>query len=80
MPEAKLSRGLLVLIGVMIALSVCTLIPYRGASQINDLGYYSLCSFTPWSTILLLFVAGMAWVIRQYLQDQTKRSAEAKKS
>jgi hypothetical protein len=80
MPEAKLSRGLLVLIWVMIALAVCTLIPYRSSSQINDLGYYSLCSFTPWSTILLLFVAGMAWVIRQYLQDQAKRSAEAKKS
>jgi hypothetical protein len=37
------------------------------ASKTNDLSYYSLCPFAPWSSLALLFVAGVIWAIRNYL-------------
>ncbi len=58
--------GLLVLTWILIVLSVATLLPF-GASTKNDLGYFSLCSFAPWSTLALLLVAGVVWAIRKYL-------------
>ncbi len=58
--------GLLVLVWIFVALSVSTMVPYS-ASKTNDLGYYSLCSFAPWSSLALLSVAGVLWAIRKYL-------------
>ena len=58
--------GLLVLSWIFVALSVSTLLPLE-ASKTNDLGYYSLCSFAPWSSVALLLVAGVIWAIRKYL-------------
>jgi hypothetical protein len=58
--------GLLVLMWFFVALSVSTILPLT-ASKTNDLGYYSLCSFAPWSSLALLFVAGVLWAIRKYL-------------
>jgi hypothetical protein len=58
--------ALLVLMWFFIALSVSTILPLT-ASKTNDLGYYSLCSFAPWSSLALLFVAGVLWAIRKYL-------------
>ena len=59
-------RWLLILIWILAALAVVTALPFS-ASKINDFGYYSLCSFTPWSTLALLFAAGVIWAIRSYL-------------
>ena len=59
-------RGLLILSWVFVVLSVSTILPFSTAKT-NDLGYYSLCSFSPWSSIALLFVAGVLWAIRKYL-------------
>jgi hypothetical protein len=58
--------ALLVLSWVFVALSVSTILPLA-ASKTNDLGYYSLCSFAPWSSLALLLVAGVIWAIRKYL-------------
>jgi len=58
--------ALLVLMWFFVALSVSTILPLT-ASKTNDLGYYSLCSFAPWSSLALLFVAGVLWAIRKYL-------------
>jgi hypothetical protein len=57
---------LLALAWIFIALSASTMFPLS-ASKTNDLGYYSLCSFAPWSSIALLLVAGVIWAIRKYL-------------
>jgi hypothetical protein len=37
---------------------------------ISDLGYRTLCPFAPWSTVTLLFLAGLAWVVRQHINSQ----------
>jgi hypothetical protein len=55
-----------VLMWIFVALSISTILPLS-ASKTNDLGYYSLCSFSPWSSLALLFVAGVLWAIRKYL-------------
>lgn len=62
--------ALLALMWIFVALAVVTLIPFT-ATKLNDLGYYSLCSFTPWSTLALLVVAGVAWAIRKYLATRS---------
>ena len=59
-------RGLLVLSWIFVILSVSTMLPFS-ASKTNDFAYYSLCSFAPWSSLALLFVAGVIWAIRKYL-------------
>lgn len=59
-------RVLLVLSWILAILAVVTMLPFS-ASKTNDLGYYSLCSFAPWSALALLFVAGVLWAIRKYL-------------
>jgi hypothetical protein len=63
----KTSIGILAALSwILIALAAVTVVPFT-APKLNDLGYYSLCSFTPWSTLALLMVAGVAWAIRKYL-------------
>jgi hypothetical protein len=58
--------SLQILSSIFVILAVSTSVPLA-ASKTNDLGYYSLCSFTPWSTLALLLVAGVLWAIRKYL-------------
>jgi hypothetical protein len=58
--------GLLVLSWILVVASVSTMLPFAASTK-NDLGYYSLCSFAPWSSLALLFVAGVSWAIRKYL-------------
>lgn len=50
-----------------IALSIITLIPSE-ASKLNRLGYYSVCSFTPFSTgILMVFSAvSLFFALKKY--------------
>jgi hypothetical protein len=66
MSEKTRNRALLALIWILVALAVTTALP-ASASKTNDLGYYSLCSFAPWSTLALLFASGVIWAIRNYL-------------
>jgi hypothetical protein len=62
---------LLALIFVLPGLAAVTLLPFSGAKT-NDLGYSSLCTFVPWSTLTLLLAAAVIWVLRQYLATRSK--------
>lgn len=46
--------------------ALLTLIPFS-AAKMNDIGYHSMCPFAPWSSLALLVVAGVVWVIRGYV-------------
>jgi hypothetical protein len=54
---------------VFLALAVATLLP-ASSSVISDLGYYTFCPFAPWSTLALLFFAGVGWVVRRHINTQ----------
>lgn len=60
---------LLLAIWARLVTAAVTLLPLSAPKQ-NDLGYVSACPFAPWSTLALLFVAGVIWAIRQYLMVQ----------
>jgi hypothetical protein len=57
---------LLVLAYVFVGGAILTLLPVQARIK-NDLGYFSLCTFAPWSTLLLLMVAGLFGAIRTYM-------------
>ena len=68
-----MSRHLLIVIlqGVMIVclvLAGATLIP-SNVPKVSDMGYATFCPFAPWSTITLLFLAGLSWVVRQHVRS-----------
>ena len=71
MPRPTLSFLFLAGAVVFVALAVATLLPFP-SSMISDLGYYSLCSFAPWSTLMLLFVAGVSWLLHRHVNAQRK--------
>jgi hypothetical protein len=63
----KLSAVLFAVAVVFAVLAAATLIPFS-SSMISDLGYHALCSYAPWSTLVLLLLGGGAWVVRGYLE------------
>jgi hypothetical protein len=69
MSRQSQSNLLLALAILLAALAAATLVPYS-SSMISDLGYYTLCPFAPWSTLTLLLGAGVAWVLRKYIDGQ----------
>jgi hypothetical protein len=69
MSRQTLSSLLLVSAILFLALAAATLLPFSSL-MISDLGYYSLCPFAPWSTLALLLVAGLSWVVRQHVNSQ----------
>ena len=68
MSRQNLSTLLYVFAIAMVVGAVVTLVPYS-ALTVSDLGYRTLCTFAPWSTITLLFLAGLAWVIRRHVDN-----------
>jgi hypothetical protein len=50
-------------------LAAVTVVPYS-TPMVSDLGYHTVCPFAPYSTLTLLFVAGLAWVVRGYINQQ----------
>ena len=66
MPKKLIGAVLLLLTIAAAGAAVATLIP-ASAPHKNDLGYFSLCPFAPWSTLMLLLVAGVIWMVRGYL-------------
>jgi len=49
------------------ALAATTLVPASpsaGSGDLSDLGYYALCPFAPWSTLILLVCVGVCWMLR----------------
>jgi hypothetical protein len=69
MSRKALSHILLAGVIIPVILAAATLIPHSSAT-ISDLGYYTFCPFAPWSTLALLFLAGLCWVLRQYITSQ----------
>ncbi len=55
---------------VLVVLAAVTLVPYSNP-MVSVLGYHTLCPFAPWSTLTLLFLAGLAWVMRGYMKTQS---------
>ncbi len=52
-------------------LALVTLTPHSN-KMVSDLGYHTLCPFAPWSTLTLLFLGWLAWIVRGYLNQQDK--------
>jgi hypothetical protein len=69
MSRQALSSLLLASAILLAVLAAVTLLP-SSSLMISDLGYYTFCPFAPWSTLTLLFLAGMAWVIRRHINAQ----------
>jgi hypothetical protein len=69
MSRERLSSLLLASTILFAALGAATLVPFPNP-MISDLGYHTLCPFAPWSTLTLLFVAGLSWVVRQHINAQ----------
>jgi hypothetical protein len=65
MSRPTLSLILLATAILWLVLAVTTVLPFP-SSTISDLGYSALCSFAPWSTLILLFFAGLSWVLRRH--------------
>ncbi|MBU1169304.1 MAG: hypothetical protein KKD44_07045 [Proteobacteria bacterium] len=63
--NAGVARILLIASIILMIGALVTLIPFAGASKPNIMGYRSLCSFSPVSTIILLFGANTCYGIRK---------------
>ncbi len=78
MPMSPKSLSALLLAAAILSLvsALATLIPVSPNSPaiVSDLGYYTLCPFAPYSTLTLLFVAGLAWVVRRYVDNQRSQA------
>jgi hypothetical protein len=68
MSRQTLSAVLVLISGVLTVAALATLIPHAGPT-VSDLGYFTLCPFAPWSTLTLLFFAGLGWVVRQHIRS-----------
>lgn len=66
MSRQNLSTLLYALAIVLVVGAAVTLLPYASLT-VSDMGYRTLCTFAPWSTITLLVLAGLSWVIRQHI-------------
>ncbi|NWG17950.1 MAG: hypothetical protein HXY41_15080 [Chloroflexi bacterium] len=56
--------SIVTIIALLIALAaLVTLLPRPTSSKKCGLGYKAICSFAPISTVLLLGVAGVVWLI-----------------
>ncbi|MFC2166743.1 hypothetical protein ACFLQZ_02110 [Acidobacteriota bacterium] len=66
MSEKKKGYGLLLLLTILVTLGgLVTLFPYAAASKANMLGYKSLCTNVPISTLLCFVIAGVLCFIRK---------------
>ncbi len=68
---SRQTRSAIFLAGVIVflVLATATLVP-SSAPKISDLGYSTLCPFAPWSTLALLFFAGLSEAIRRHVNSQ----------
>ena len=71
MSRDTLSYLLLIAVMLSLAAAAATLVPVNG-KVVSDLGYYTLCPFAPYSTLTLLVIAGLAWIVRGYVERQEK--------
>lgn len=69
MSRKTVSTVLLVIAIALTLPGLATLIPHASAPTVSDLGYYSMCPFAPWSTLTLLGLAGLAWLVRRHVKS-----------
>jgi hypothetical protein len=69
MSRQTLTALLLGSIILLLVLAVATLVP-SSSLAISDLGYATFCPFAPWSTLTLLFLAGLGWAVRKHINRQ----------
>lgn len=67
-------------IAASVVLAVATAIPGH-AHKANMLGYYSVCSFVPASTVILLAIAAVLYTlgVKRSIMDELKAAIQAKK-
>lgn len=66
----KTLSSLILAAAILLAVSaVATVVPYSN-KMMSDLGYYTLCPFAPWSTLTLMALAGLGWIVRSYIESQ----------
>lgn len=60
MKNRKLPRLLLTLLAILsVVAALLTVIPWPSATEVNPVGYKSLCSFSPASTAICLILANI---------------------
>jgi len=69
MSRSAVTRTLLVLSILLAALGLATLVPHE-SRMVSDLGYDTFCPFAPWSSLTLLALAALGWVVRQHILKQ----------
>lgn len=68
MSRQSLSSLLLAIAMLLGVLGLVTLLPHQGTLQ-SDLGYYTLCPFAPWSTLTLLVLGGLCWMVHRHIDS-----------
>ena len=69
----------LIIVSILATLAMfVTLIPWQGASWKNVLGFRSLCTFTPASTLFCALTAGVSCFLRASLVKETEGTAGEK--
>jgi hypothetical protein len=68
MTRQTLSSLLLATAILLVTLAVATLLPHD-SREISDLGYHTFCPFAPYSTITLLLLAGLGWMVRKHIES-----------
>ena len=63
------NQTLLITASLSVGGAVLTIIP-SDTKIASDLGYHSLCPFAPWSTLLLLLLAGIIAAMRSYMMSR----------
>jgi hypothetical protein len=61
---------LLAITVVLLILAAATLLPFPSPTT-SDLGYSALCPFAPWSTLMLLLLAGLSWALRGHFTPES---------
>jgi hypothetical protein len=69
MSRSTVARTILVVSSLLAVLGLATLVPHQ-SKMVSDLGYDTFCPFAPWSTLTLLGLAALGWVVRQYINAQ----------
>lgn len=59
-----------ILMVIATLLAILVLLPLGTATKDNGLGYNSLCSFAPFSSIILLIIAGFAFLVSKKSIDK----------
>ena len=66
MRERKKGYGIMMALTIILTLAaVISALPYSGAVKESYLGYKAVCSFTPFSALILLTLAGVACKVRK---------------